>query len=55
MHTVRISAFMSVTIGIVVCFRGAALTRQVAFFRNFNIPDPVSGGIATAVVTCLFV
>jgi len=44
-------AFMALTIGLTVFFLGAFLTRQVAFLRNYNIPEPVSGGLAVAVVT----
>ena len=52
-ETIEIDAFMTVTIGIVVFFWGAILTRRVRFFREFNIPEPVAGGLATAVVTFL--
>lgn len=43
--------FLAITIGFVVFFLGAFLTRHVAFLRNYNIPEPVSGGIAVALVT----
>ena len=51
MHQVLIPAFPAVTIGIIVFFVGAFLTRRVAFLRNYSIPEPVSGGLAAALVT----
>lgn len=49
-----IGEFVSFTIGIVVFFLGAELTRRWRILRDYNIPEPVSGGLAAAVVT-LFV
>ena len=43
--------FIAFTVGIVVVFLGALLTRRVAFLRDFNIPEPVSGGLAVALAT----
>lgn len=51
MIVVEVPAFIAVTLGIVVYFLGAFLNRKVAFFRDFNIPEPVSGGIAVALAT----
>ena len=48
---IEIPDFISVTIGIVVFFIGFQLTRRVAFLREFNIPEPVSGGLAAALIT----
>lgn len=42
--------FVSVTIGFVVFFLGAFLARRVAFLRNYSIPEPVSGGLAVALL-----
>jgi len=50
-RVIEIGEFPAVTIGIIVFFLGAFLTRQVAFLRNYNIPEPVSGGIVVALVT----
>lgn len=47
----EIPDFPSVAIGIIVFFLGAFLTRHVAFLQNYNIPEPVSGGIAAALFT----
>jgi ESS family glutamate:Na+ symporter len=47
--------FLSLTIGIVVYFVGVLVTRRVRFLRNFNIPEPVSGGfIAVAIVSLIY-
>lgn len=43
--------FLSVTLGMIVFFLGAFLTRKIGFLRNYNIPEPVSGGLAIAIVT----
>lgn len=51
---IEVPAFVAVTLGIIVFFLGAFLTRSVDFLRDFNIPEPVSGGIAVAVGTWLF-
>ncbi len=53
-HTIEVHAFPAVTIGIIVFFFGAFLTRQVAFLRNYSIPEPVSGGFAAALVAWAF-
>ena len=47
---VQIPDFPTMAIAIVVFFLGAFLTRHVAFLRNYNIPEPVSGGLAAALV-----
>lgn len=54
MIELEVPAFIAVTLGFIVYFLGAFLTRKVAFLRNYNIPEPVSGGLAVAVATWLF-
>ncbi|MGP1395359.1 MAG: sodium/glutamate symporter [Inquilinaceae bacterium] len=49
-ETVAAPPFVSVTIGFVVFFLGAFLARRVAFLRNYSIPEPVSGGLAVALL-----
>lgn len=49
-----IPAFIAVTLGFIVFFLGAFLTRKVQFLQNYNIPEPVSGGIAVAVLTWFY-
>ena len=40
--------FLAVTAGIVVLFIGKALNQRVAFLREYNIPEPVTGGLLFA-------
>lgn len=54
MDQIEVPAFIAVTMGFIVFFLGVFLTRRVAFLRNYNIPEPVSGGIAVAVCTWIF-
>ncbi|MEO9876089.1 MAG: sodium/glutamate symporter [Anderseniella sp.] len=49
--TFLVPDFLSVTLGMIVFFLGAFLTRKIGFLRNYNIPEPVSGGMAIAVIT----
>jgi ESS family glutamate:Na+ symporter len=41
--------FLALTIGIVVFFVGVLITQRAAFLRNYNIPEPVTGGFVAAV------
>jgi len=49
-----VPAFIAVTLGLIVFFLGAFLTRKVSFLKDYNIPEPVSGGIAVALLTWAF-
>ncbi|MEM6464530.1 MAG: sodium/glutamate symporter [Pseudomonadota bacterium] len=51
LRSIEIPDFPAVAVGIIVFFLGAFLTRHVAFLRNYNIPEPVSGGLAAALFT----
>ncbi|MEM9221399.1 MAG: sodium/glutamate symporter [Pseudomonadota bacterium] len=51
--TIEVDAFVALTIGIVVFFLGRWLTGKVSFFRTYNIPEPVTGGLAVSVLTLL--
>ena len=51
---IEVPAFVAVTLGIIVFFLGAFLTRRIAFLRDYNIPEAVSGGIAVALFTWMF-
>lgn len=44
-----VSDFLALTLGLVVYFVGVIVTRHVAFLRNYNIPEPVTGGFLAAV------
>jgi ESS family glutamate:Na+ symporter len=51
----QFSAFMSVTLGIVVLFVGKRVNDVVGFLREYSIPEPVTGGlIASLLVALLF-
>lgn len=54
MPELEVPAFLAVTLGIIVFFLGAFLTRNVKFLKDFNIPEPVSGGIAVAIGTWVY-
>jgi len=54
MPDIVVPAFISVTLGFVVFFLGAFLTRKVSFLGDYNIPEPVSGGLAIAVLTWVY-
>jgi ESS family glutamate:Na+ symporter len=41
--------FLAVTTGIVVLFVGKALNQRLALLREYNIPEPVTGGLLFAV------
>ncbi len=48
--TVELSAFHSFNVAIVVLFVGKLINRQIGFLREFNIPEPVSGGLLFALL-----
>ena len=50
---VRLSTFLSVTIGIIVLFIGKRLTDRLGFLEEYSIPEPVSGGLLVAVILAL--
>ena len=45
--------FLAVTAGILVLFVGKTLNRRFGVFREFNIPEPVTGGLLVAVTLWL--
>lgn len=51
---IEINAFIALTVGFVVFFVGRYLTKKVHFLAEYNIPEPVSGGIAVALSTWAF-
>lgn len=46
--------FLTLTLGLVVYFVGVILTRRIAFLRNYNIPEPVTGGFLAAAAIWAF-
>jgi len=47
---VFVRAFLATTVGILVLFAGKALNRRVGLLREYNIPEPVTGGLLFALV-----
>ncbi len=51
----ELTAFASFNIGIIVLFVGRFLNLRIGFLREFNIPEPVTGGILASLgFTILF-
>ena len=50
-NVVSLDSFLAYTIGIVVFFVGMRLNRRFAILRNYNIPEPVTGGLVAALVS----
>ena len=48
-RVLHVRAFLSVTAGILVLFVGKFLNGRLAALREFNIPEPVTGGLLLAV------
>lgn len=53
--TLLVPDFLTVTIGMIVFFLGSLLTRRIDLLRNYNIPEPVTGGLAVALLVWLVV
>ncbi len=50
---IQIENFLAFTIGITVYFAGMWLNRRVGFLREYNIPEPVTGGIIASFFTLM--
>ena len=48
-QVLHVRPFLSVTAGIVVLFVGKALNQRLALLREYNIPEPVTGGLLFSV------
>jgi glutamate:Na+ symporter, ESS family len=46
--------FLTLTLGLLVYFIGVIVTQRVAFLRNYNIPEPVTGGFLAAIAFWVF-
>jgi ESS family glutamate:Na+ symporter len=53
-ETIEVHAFITLTIAFIVFFMGVFLSRHVAFLRDYNIPEPVAGGLFAALFTWAF-
>jgi ESS family glutamate:Na+ symporter len=47
---IELDARQTVIVAILVLFLGKYLTKKVAFLREYNIPEPVSGGLVASLV-----
>jgi len=48
---IQIADFETATLGLLVFLIGARITRGVRILRDFNIPEPVTGGLLAALIT----
>ncbi len=46
----ELDARQTVIVAILVLFLGKFLTGKVAFLREYNIPEPVSGGLIASLI-----
>lgn len=53
-HSLVAPDFLTLTLGIVVYLVGVLLTRRFAFLRDYNIPEPVTGGFLAALAIWAF-
>ncbi|WP_024519222.1 sodium/glutamate symporter [Bradyrhizobium sp. Tv2a-2] len=53
-NSFEVPDFLTLTLGLLVYFVGVIVTRNVAFLRNYNIPEPVTGGFLAAVALWVF-
>ena len=51
--SIEVVDFLALTIGIIVFFTGTILTRRISILRDYNIPEPVSGGLIAALLALL--
>ncbi len=49
---VRIDAFVSITLAILLLFVGKGLAARIGVLRRYGIPEPVVGGVLCAAVVC---
>lgn len=50
---ILVPGFESATLGFLTFLIGAQITRRIGFLRDFNIPEPVTGGLLAALATLL--
>jgi len=50
MNEYVVDSFLAYTIGILVFFVGVHLNKRIAVLRDYNIPEPVTGGLLAAIV-----
>jgi len=52
-NLVELGSFFAYTVGIIVYFVGLRMTSRIEFLRNYNIPEPVTGGILASLAALL--
>ncbi len=52
-NTLLLGPFLTFTLGILVLFVGKRINENVAFLREFSIPEPVTGGLLFSLLTLL--
>jgi len=50
METLVLDGRQTIVLAILVLFLGKLLTSRIAFLRNYNIPEPVTGGLIASIV-----
>ena len=55
METIVLDGRQTIVLAILVVFLGKFLISRIAFLRNYNIPEPVVGGLIASLVECLVV
>lgn len=53
MTSIEVPGFLTYTLGIIVFFMGVHINRSVPFLREYNIPEPVTGGLLAAMFVFL--
>ena len=52
---ITVPAFFAFTLGIIVYFIGRSINRRFSILREFNVPEPVTGGLlAAGLVYCVY-
>ncbi len=51
--TINLESFVAYTVGILVFFVGMYLNRRFGVLRTYNIPEPVTGGLAAAFIALI--
>ncbi len=49
----QLDNFVTLTVGIIVLFIGIKITDRIGFLQRYNIPEPVTGGMAASMIALL--
>ena len=50
MEPIKLNAYYTLICATIVLLIGRLLVRKIKFLRDFNIPEPVSGGLLAAAI-----